>query len=717
MYIIPSQIQTGYHLINPGTAEHVDGRTTALRQSPIRLAYATVVALAVLCIMIADLPVGANEVLRYRVTTLGGRVQSHMRISTASYIFQQGDAIEYDVYLHSDHAGVGGLDISTTEGAAFSDSRDWVDKNGLIGRPDADLRSRAYLRWYHRKLPVPEAMVGKTSASWELSIEGNFAANDVPAAMYDNIYVTRNSAVAFTVYADGNPNACLSIIDTPSSVHSANLLATEPRKPGIQTAAHFFYWYDSPRSADPKQFIYHPRGLSNSGPWTGYGLGNGYGYYSAENPDWWEAEFQDLKRAGFDIANIVDWGEHPTMPFFRASTLAKAMVPALERSGVDIKIAMFDDTSSQCCLWNYEHGRPYLGEPHMPLSDRKNWLYFYERKTKLFFQAIPQRHWATHNGLSLEQGGRPIIITWSAVPYDGVDQYGNALWEDLKRKFARDFKDANGRGIVPWIIHEAGWIFRKAGPSGDGIDAWGSVLVGPSIFTLNNNGYYVGNIGWGCDDSQIRKPSTVVDRRFGGRLLTDYGTSYDSQILMQASEPKRNLWDCNLIVVETWNELFEGTAMDRCVDYPAPGGGHLPETHYIDMFGEKCITSSIGRREYDATFLRTWTIPTALTRGSTCINMRIRNDGILPWSSGTDDRVKCSIWLEDPRKGMEVSGSRRELPISSMTLHGQEAAVTWITPPDWTPGHYNMRLDLITPGSQPFSSLGDIPVKITVKVE
>ncbi|MHB0997626.1 MAG: DUF5010 domain-containing protein [Armatimonadota bacterium] len=686
-------------------------------RSPGYMVIITTVVFAILCIMFIVLPAGANKVLRYRVTTSGGDVRSHMRISMADYTFQQGDTVEYDVYLHSNHSGVGGLDVSTTDGAAFRDAKDWVDTNGLSGSPNTDLRSRAYLCWYHRKLPVPDTLVGKTSASWDLTIEGDFHANDVPSAMYDNIRVTHNGISVFTIYTDGDPIVSQPIVNTLSAVHSANLIVTEPRKAGIQTAAHFFYWYDSPKNTDPRQFIYHPRGLSINGPWTGYGMGNGHGYYSAENPDWWEAEFQDLKRAGFDIASIVDWGEHPTMPHFRAATLAKSMVPALERSGVDIKIAMFDDTSSQCCLWNYEHGRQYLGEPRMPLSDKKNWLYFYERKTKPFFEAVPQKHWATHNSLPLEDGGRPIIITWSAVPYDDVDQYGNALWEDVKKKFAQDFKDANGKGITPWIIHEAGWIFRKAGPSGDGVDAWGAVLVGPSIYTLNNNGYYVGNIGWGCNDSHIRKPSTVIDRKFGGWLLDNFGTSYDSQILMQPSEPKRYLWDCNLVVVETWNELFEGTAMDRCVDYPAPDGSRLPETHYIDLFGDKCITSSIGRREYDATFLRTWTLPTALTRNSTPVSMRIRNDGLLPWSSAPDDQVKCAVWLEDLEKGREVSGSRRAFPVSSIVLHGQETNLSWRIPSNWPVGRYHMRLDLIAPDSQPFSSFGDIPVKIMVNVD
>ena len=81
---------------------------------------------------------------------------------------------------------------------------------------------------------------------------------------------------------------------------------------------------------------------------------------------------------------------------------------------------MFDDTSSQECEWNWDNGRGYGTSVKMPLSDHNNWSYFYDRKIKPFFAAIPQRHWATHNRQTLEAGGRPIIITYTAAWFDDV---------------------------------------------------------------------------------------------------------------------------------------------------------------------------------------------------------------------------------------------------------------------------------------------------------
>src|SRR4030095_14337692 len=99
-------------------------------------------------------PACADDVLRFRVTSLGGRMYDYYRFSNAARTLQSGDFIEYDVYLHAAMPGVGGIDINAG-GIYFRDQAGWVDQNGLSGHPAADLRGYAYGRWYHRRLPVP----------------------------------------------------------------------------------------------------------------------------------------------------------------------------------------------------------------------------------------------------------------------------------------------------------------------------------------------------------------------------------------------------------------------------------------------------------------------------------------------------------------------------------------------------------------------------------
>ncbi|MGB9620022.1 MAG: DUF5010 domain-containing protein, partial [Armatimonadota bacterium] len=457
-----------------------------------------------------------------------------------------------------------------------------------------------------------------------------------------------------------------------------NLLYGPVRKTGTQIGAFLFYWYDAPNNnANASQMPYHPYGLAGDS-WVGYNNG----YYSMLNQCWWEAEFADMRRAGIDVAALVCWGDH--------ISVANYMVPALERSGVGIKIAMFDDTTSECCEWNVDQGRSYYPHSPMPLSDEANWTYFYDRKIKPFFQAIPQKFWATHNGADLEEGGRPIIITYTAGWFSGVSSYGTALWQWVKDRFAADFKDANNNAIVPWLILENSWFQQGGAGSADGRYAWGAATCWGSSYELG--GYRVSSVGPGYDDRLIRSPGLYVDRYEGYRLVG----SFNGQ----------QAFNSDLVMLETWNELWEGTAIQRCKDYPRSAGGYLPETYYIDLSRE-LIESSIGLRERDATFLRTWEIPETFRRGSV-LSVDVRNDGFLPWTAG--EYLLGGRLLNSSTREV-IPGTERVLATLPVTVSsGSEVRVGFNVPSDWPDNAaYLIQLDMIE-GATWFGSLGDQPV-------
>src|SRR5688572_5611256 len=176
----------------------------------------------------------ADDVLRFRVTSLGGRMYDYYRFSNAVRTFQSGDFIEYDVYLHSNDVGVGGIDIKVTTGAYFRDAPGWADQNGITGHPAGDLRARAYGKWYHRKLAVPPSMVGRTISYWDVAIDGTYGSYDVPAAMYNNICVTRNSAVVLWAYQNGGSSLSQLDFNTPATVHSQHLIPTTAKRGPVQ---------------------------------------------------------------------------------------------------------------------------------------------------------------------------------------------------------------------------------------------------------------------------------------------------------------------------------------------------------------------------------------------------------------------------------------------------------------------------------------------------
>jgi len=133
-------------------------------------------------------------------------------ISNQNFTFEAGDVIEYDVKLNTNDAEIGGIDIKNTDNTVFRDYS-WQDQNGITGTPWNDLRDKAFGKWYHRELVVPEAMVGKTSAGWMLAFE-NDANSRVFQASYDNIVVKRGGNTVLIVYKSGQPQ--INILDRSS---------------------------------------------------------------------------------------------------------------------------------------------------------------------------------------------------------------------------------------------------------------------------------------------------------------------------------------------------------------------------------------------------------------------------------------------------------------------------------------------------------------------
>jgi len=333
---------------------------------------------------------------------------------------------------------------------------------------------------------------------------------------------------------------------------------------------YFFYWHDCPyNNCETPLMIYHPTGS--------------YLRYSSMDKSWYFFEILDMMRAGIDYVFPVCWGDHPTMPYFRISVLSN-LAEAIRDTGSSIKVGLFDDTTSECAEWNYYNGRGYASSPSMPLDDANNWQYFYERKIRPFFQTLPTSLWATHNGRSVEEGGRPIIIVYVGMWFTG-HQSSDEMWEAIKNDFSRDFTDANGAAIIPFIILENTWFLynQDLTSAADGRFRWGAALYGVNSYEIRN--YRVSAVGPGYDDRLVHDPGRHQPRhrdihQYPGPpdyfLATEFAKIPMDYDFDPAEETR------HLILIETWNELFEGTTVERCYDYPSPSGGFLGEAFYIN---------------------------------------------------------------------------------------------------------------------------------------
>ncbi|MFQ3550004.1 MAG: DUF5010 domain-containing protein, partial [Armatimonadota bacterium] len=212
-------------------------------------------------------------------------------------------------------------------------------------------------------------------------------------------------------------------------------------------ATHFFYWYDAPNNnVNQSQMAFHPPGLST--PYNGT-------YYSSLSIPWYEWQLADMKAAGVDIAAVVTWGERHQPNFFKQSVLSR-MVTAIRNTNSPIKIACYDDTTSEVASWNADNGRGYVwsdSNDNLKLScaaGNATW-YFYDDKIKPFFQLIPRDLWATHNGLPVANGGRPIIFTYVSYYYKDLWNAHN-MWQAIKNAFYNDF------GVYPFLIPCWSWF-------------------------------------------------------------------------------------------------------------------------------------------------------------------------------------------------------------------------------------------------------------------
>lgn len=354
----------------------------------------------------------------------------------------------------------------------------------------------------------------------------------------------------------------------------------------MQTAAYFFFWHECPGwSCNPDIVYAVPPGwtapLAND-PDSRDGV-----YYSALNEYWYRQEVRDMQLAGIDVVLPVSWGDSPS-PWFRTAAL-QGLVEANRTLGSPLRIGLFDDTTSEISeyndfLDNQEFDGSawvYLGGAPLDLSDPAAGFFFYDRKIRPFFQTIPQEMWATHNGRPVEAGGRPLIVTYTRLNITHME-YAGQMWAGVKASFARDFQDRNGNPIIPFLILESTWFSGDALGGSPPVDTvadsrytWGTALQGPYWHT--HAGYTVSSIGVGFDDhknvnssNRIRRRDLTVDEQPGGP-----GAFLETSL---ARIPAGT----DLLLIETWNELYEGTNVCRS-GYPEIANQFVSEDYYIGL--------------------------------------------------------------------------------------------------------------------------------------
>jgi len=291
---------------------------------------------------------------------------------------------------------------------------------------------------------------------------------------------------------------------------------------------YYFYWYDiysgahiwdnAEQTDDALQD--HPASMED---------------FSWKSVAWHKQELLDIMAAGIDVILPIYWGSAREMEGWSVEGLVKLLQAEEEliaEGKNPPKIGMFFDTTTLF------YGEYILksGDGQTDLSTTLGKAYFFKH-LRDFFSLIPPALWARIDG-------RPVVWLYAAAFAKNASQ---SLVNYVNDRFAASFG-----GLQPYIVREISWNLNTQKDY-----AWGAALNGAQLFGA-------ASVGPGYNDSAVPGRTTPIRERENG----DFYRRNWSTVLGSGR---------NLVVVETWNELHEGTDICNSREYGR---------QYIDLTAE-----------------------------------------------------------------------------------------------------------------------------------
>jgi hypothetical protein len=296
----------------------------------------------------------------------------------------------------------------------------------------------------------------------------------------------------------------------------------------------YFYWWRCINEENEEKFHLHPPNEYLQDPT----------FFNTLNKEWHKAELLDMVDAKVDIALPVFWGN----PHFIDSwsipglTAMKQALEELAQNNVAVpKVGMFFDTTCLNLMENNQATLDYIIDNNNPMPPPIN-LSIPEDRDK-FYGVF--RSFFLEVGINWPHlarvGGRPLVLIWSPhSPFIVQHSYSPDTFLEVENRFNAEF------GVKPYICLEYYWI-RPENAN------WDSMYRLPEMYPIfgwnggtNPNAVYFGDLISvipGYDDGKI-----VVDRENGNLYRNAWEAIIDS------GQPKP-------ILLETWNEFFEGSCL------------------------------------------------------------------------------------------------------------------------------------------------------------
>ena len=353
---------------------------------------------------------------------------------------------------------------------------------------------------------------------------------------------TRRLDVVLTLCSEEKRSCQLAYSD-PWESHP-ELTGAPGKKLKRDIGAVFMYFFNCPGEVNCKMdwANTHSPGMGQQHPLLGFGEQKA-GYYVATHPGFWRRELLDARYAGLDFLLLNTYG-----PDIETGKLAP-LAPALASLEDPVKIAFFDDT------WTW--GQPYFSkawEQKPDLNDTEAAAkLIYEMKWTPFFSQVDKRYWYRFKGkpfVYFYNGGTLLPRTRSA-----------ALITRLKEMFAADFHEE------PFVDADSAYFDDAAmEKAADARYQW---------FTFNSperrsRSRLKGHV---IDHAMVKWDSVGRDRPGELPRQTDLIIK-DASVLSRVLDETR---DSELLVIATWNDLGEGTGLNRSYDYYFHGQWQRPD--------------------------------------------------------------------------------------------------------------------------------------------
>lgn len=279
------------------------------------------------------------------------------------------------------------------------------------------------------------------------------------------------------------------------------------------------------------------------------------GLFHPRNAAFWHRELTDARYAGLDFILPNVYG--PDLKPENLEPLRIALDKIRSEHGEDrVKLGMFDDT------WTW--GQPYFGpfweqQPDCAQPEITAKV-LYDAKWKPFFEAVPREDWYLVDG-------RPLIYFYNNNSLQNRQDFDRVLLR-MKARFKEDF------GVEPFVAVDTAFNYRPSMKEvSDSHFKWYTFDLPEHFASETRNGITLSHsmVRW---DSTSRWNDHVEARAKPDDLIVK-----DDRVLRQVLDDTR---DSDILVIATWNDLGEGTGINRCYDYYWDGEWKRPD-HFMRL--------------------------------------------------------------------------------------------------------------------------------------